>query len=289
MGMGFPERPASEMMVGTEGSRMTPGGTSRANAHSNSRRALFTVTSFGLGLIAAPLPARWRRAVPGLEESAHADAAIPSALIQFVGCLVATGLAYVAWFNGQFDAIDAAAAAQGDSGRWNSEEHAILGRALLHGNPILPFVFIFTSPLGFSLATAAISGLIRLLHGIITRDPMPDPVLGLVDHGIARLRGRMKERERENSKDSSPDRLIIGTKADGYALAIETSKDLDWREGNTIVVASVWYRLKSKAEMTTPAGLRLRYVLEEMPIGVAVRGMRKYDPGHAPIVVSGDG
>lgn len=255
-------------------------------AADQAKRWSATALSFLLGLVAAPLPERWRRAIPLLDGSAHAEASVPSALIQLVGGLFLFFFGYAAWMDAQYAAIDAAAEAAGHAGRWNVDENKALGAALMTGNPFLIPIYALTSLTGLTTGVASVGGLVRLLHGAITRDVMPDPLLGLIDLGLRKLRGETARRVRERSKDRSPDKLIMGSAKDDFAIIIETSKDLDWREGNTIIVASTWYRLRSKSESKGPSGLRLRYILEEMPVGVAVRGVRRYDPGHAPEIVS---
>lgn len=260
---------------------------------SHARHAVDTTTagalgagSFVLGLLAAPLPPRWRRAIPVLEASAYADAAVPSAVLQAVAAIGLLALGFVAWMHGQVDAIDAKADATGAVATLDETDQKIVGAAMLGMNPVLPLIFALTTLQGQVLLTAFFSGTARLLHCAITREVMPDPVLGLIDWSIRRLQGKVAHERREKSKDRSPDRMIIGGPGDAFLIAIETAAEFDWREGNTVIVAGEWYRLKSRRELTTAAGLRQRYELEKMPTGVAIRGMRRYDPGHAPTVES---
>ena len=247
------------------------------------------LTTILLGLVSAPLPARWRRRFPLLEQSAWPDVHVASSVLQILVALGLFVMGYLAWMNGQLAEIDHHAAGVGHKGAFNPEETMVVSRALLLGNPILPFIYAFTSWSGFVFLLAFLGGFVRTCHGAITKEVMPDPTLGLIDFAIRKLQGKAAHEIRERGKDRSADRLILGDgKTDGFAIVIETSKDFDWREGNTIIVANTWYRMKSRGETRTETGLRLRYVLEEMPVGVAVRGMRRYDPGHAPIIVRAD-
>jgi hypothetical protein len=241
-----------------------------------------TAGSFLLGLVASILPARWRRAVPALEASAYEAASIPSSLLQATLAIAVFVVAYLAWYRHQGELIDAAAIAKGG----DTQEGQILGRTLMLANPVLPLIFLFTSWKGFVPAVVFVCGVIRTVHGAITREVMPDPVLGLVDLLVNALRTEGARRARENAKDTSPDRLYIGAASDSFVLCVDTAHDLDWNVGNTVVVAGEHYRLKAKREDRTPAGLRLRYELEVMPQGIAVRGWRRYDPKEPPIVMS---
>ena len=247
------------------------------------------LSSLLLGLVAAPLPARWRRAVPPLELSSWRELSVVSGVLQILAALALFAMGYLAWIDAQYVAIDQAAEAAGHAGKLNVEENQIAGRALLLANPILPLIYAFTSPGGFVFFFAFLGGFVRTCHSAVTKDVMPDPSLGVIDWVLRKAQGKAAHEVRERGKDRSPDRLILGDgKADGFAIVIETAKDFDWRDGNTIVVANTWYRLKSRGEMRSAEGLRLRYVLEEMPVGVAIRGLRRYEPGHAPIVVRAD-
>lgn len=251
------------------------------------QRGAVTISSFLLGLVAAPLPARWRRRLPVMESSAFEAASIFSGFLQALGALTIFVLGYLAWIHHQYDLIDARALAAGDRGAWNSEEQQVLGRALLLGNPILPIIFMFTSWSGFLPIVFLAGGAIRMIHGAITKEVMPDPVLGLLDLGIATLLRKKRVTDRERSKDASPDRLYVGGPSDGWALCLDTATDFAWNVGNTVIVAGEQYRLKAKREDRTPTGLRLRYELETMPHGIAIRGLRRYEPKDPPIVMSG--
>jgi hypothetical protein len=255
---------------------------SRREMLQNARGAAATgavgLTSMLLGLIAAPLPPRWRRA-PALETSMWRGMSIPSGLLQSVAFLALFVLGYLHWMDATLATIDAKAATHA-----NADEHVVMGRALLLSNPILPFIFMFTSITGLVTAIGALGGLVRVVHGAVTKEVLPDPALGLIDFGVAKLQRKAGHSLRERAKDRRPDRLILGRPQDGFAITIETQQDFDWSDGNTVVVANAWYRLKSRQQFQTPYGLRLRYVLEEMPTGIAIRGLRRYDPGHAPVV-----
>lgn len=249
------------------------------------RAGAIGIGSFLLGLLAAPLPARWRRSVAVLEGSAWREASIPSGLLQALVALGLGFLGYLAWINGQWAAIDEAARLAGERGK-DVNEHEIAGRVMMFANPLLPVIYVLTSATGMATFIAWLGGGIRLVHGAITKEVMPDPVLGLVDWVASLMQGRAAHELRERAKDRSPDRLILGADGARIALSIETAAELDWREGNTIIVSGDWYRLVARSESRGPAGIRLRYDLERMPQGVAIRGMRRYDPGHAPEVVS---
>ncbi len=247
------------------------------------------VSSFLIGLVASALPARWRDRVPTLQTSAWAEAAVPSALIQVLLMLALYAVGYPIWMDGIHAEIERTAHAAGHGGRFDVEGKIAMASAALTGNPFLPLIYFFTSWHGFLTGLLAGTGVIRLLHDAITSEPMPEPLLGIGDWLWVMLAGKRDRKRREDSKDRSPDRVIVGGGGDAFALRIETADDLPWREGNTVLVQRVAYRVKARAERQGPAGLRIVFDLESQPDGEAIRGTPKpYAPARAPIVSGSD-
>jgi hypothetical protein len=237
-----------------------------------------TIGAYVLAIPASVLPLRWRRALRLPDDLPCADMSILSALAQFVACMGLGVLGYFAWIHAQYAAMDARYTQLDTTGAMGKEDYTLLGYTSLSMNPVLPLIFIFTSPIGFATALFMVSALVRVVHQGVTREPGADPVLGGIDALLAMLNAKRRVKQREASKAAGPDRITAGDAAAGFALRIDSNVDYDLRQGITVQIGQEFYRVLRVREMKTSGGMRILYDLETMPQGVAVRGMRRYDP-----------
>jgi len=249
-----------------------------ANIHQVAGKGAITIGAYLLAIPASVLPVRWRHALRLPDDLPCGEMSILSAFLQFFACIGGGILGFFAWIHAQYAAMDARYAQLDTTGALGKEDYSMMGYTLLGMNPILPLIYIFTSPVGFTMALFMVTGLVRAIHQGVTRDPAPDPVLAGIDALHAMVSKRRGEQRRESSKAPGPDRLTTGNAASGFALRIDSNQDYDLKAGNTVQVDSAYYRVLCVREMHTSGGMRILYDLEPMPAGLAIRGMRRYQP-----------
>lgn len=253
------------------------------------KRDLGLAAGFLLSLVLSPLPDKWRRPVErwlGLNPN---DAALASGLVQLFTFLTLWAFGYWAWYHGIDAELNEGTRRLAETGKYDQESYAIIGASALAMSPLLTVIYCFWSPVGFVTMLGTLGGLVRVISAAATGDNCADPTLSIIEWARARLTasGRAKLRVRAKG-DASPDRLEVGRIAeDGYDLRLTTSQDLDWRPGNSIVVAGEAFFHLSAQEIRDEAGrLRIRHDLRRLRVGEIVRGPKPYQPTSAPEVVS---
>lgn len=249
------------------------------------RKSALTGADLLVSFLVAPLPRDWRGWTErrwGLDVD---RVAIPSGLFQFGVAFVVAILGYVAWFHGLSAGIDAAAEAMSTTGKYDAESYKIIGAAGLWMNPLLPLIYVLTTPVGFLSALGMAGGAARAISGAATGENIADPTLTLVDWLRRTLFARWLRHRRERAKGPpSPDHIEVGAMADaGFDLRLTSAWDLDWHPGNTIMVAGQPFILLSRADIRDDqARLRVRYDLRKLGVGEIMRAPKHYAPSEAP-------
>ena len=257
----------------------------RGEAKALARRTALTGVGLLVSFLVAPLPPSWRGWAErrwGLDVD---RVAIPSGLIQFGLAFLVAILGYVAWFHALSTSLDAVADRLGVTGSLDPESYKMIGAASLWMNPLLPLIYVITTPIGFVSALGMLGGSIRAIGGAATGENMPDPTLALLDWLRRTLFSRWLKHRRDQSKGpTTPDCIELGVRAnDGFDLRITSTWEFDWRPGNTIVVAGEPLILISKDEIRDArARLRLRYDLRKLGVGEIIRAPKAYVPSQAP-------
>lgn len=239
---------------------------------------------FLLALPLSALPIAWREAVEDRLGLRAGAAGGPSAFIQFFGFGLLWVFGYRAWMQHQFDLIEQSARAAAESGRHDYLEVVMPSMAMMWANPIMPFLFTFTSLLGFLAFLFGAGGFVRLMSFAIASEPIADPTFLAIDFTRCKLHRSARVQVRERSKGpKAPDRVLFDDGSHSWDVRIESQHDYDWREGNTIAAAGRYFHLVERSEVRNADGhLRLRYDLKEIGVGVAYRGLRAYQPAEPP-------
>lgn len=160
----------------------------------------------------------------------------------------------------------------GGSESWSPEGLRFLGYAL--------------TPKGLFLEYAFVTGIVRSLHAVATRQALGDPLLSLV---LAALRGG-RARRRESARlaqlgPDRPDRVL----EQGEELIVLAARDKpNWDERATIRVGERFYRLRGLSERPDGEWQVLAYRLSPVDAGAVLRGLVHYEPpprpGQRPVV-----
>lgn len=243
-----------------------------------------------VSFLLAPLPVAWRRPVTSRLDLDIDHAAILSSLAQLFLSLALWGLGYWVWFHGVDEELTAGARRLAESGgKYDQESYAIIGASALAMSPLLTIVYTLTTAVGFVTALATAGGLTRVIVAAATRENCPDPTLSALEWIRSVFMGRRAAKLRARDKgERSPDRLEMGDIAsDGYDLRLTTQEELDWRVGNSIVVAGEPFFVIASSEVRDDEGrLRIRHDLRRLRVGEIVRAPRPYRPTTPPVIVT---
>lgn len=261
----------------------------RGGAARHAGRATGLTAGFFLALLLAPLPETWRDRLVRRLDLSVARYAIVSAVAQFIAGMVMLGLGYLPYMDGLSEQVTAQAeAAAGPRG--DPTDQIFAGHALLWLNPLLPVLYVLTTPWGFLSALVTFGGAVRSLQGAITRETPPDPTLALIDWVRRHLQGRASTASREKRKGPPlPDRVFHGDGSLGWHVRIVSREDYPWREGISVLIDGEAHRLVSRRETTDGHGhLRTAYELRRQAAAEAMRGMQPYSPALPPLVSGPD-
>lgn len=149
----------------------------------------------------------------------------------------------------------------GGSESWSPEGLRFLGYAL--------------TPKGLLLEYAFVTGIVRSLHAVTTRQALGDPLLSLV---LAVLRG-VRARRRESARlaqlgPERPDRVL----EQGEDLIVLSAREKpDWNERATIKIGERFYQLLGVLERPDEEWRVLAYRLTPVAAGSVLRGLVHYE------------
>lgn len=151
---------------------------------------------------------------------------------------------------------------KGGSASWSPEGLRVLGYAL--------------TAQGLVLEYAILTGLVRGLNAVATRQPLGDPLLSLALGAFRGGRARRRERERlARQGPERPDRLL----EDGEDLIVLAAREKpDWDERATIGIGERFYRVRGPTERPDEGWQVLAYRLTPVEAGSMLRGLVRYEP-----------
>jgi len=226
-----------------------------------------------LSVLIAPIPEAWR---PGLEERLELrpdKVGVPSGLLQLVVFAVVGTLGLGAWMKvltSSVKGIDDMEAA-----------------AMLWLNPVLPLIYILTTPTGFLSAVGALGGLVRLLSGAGSRQNTPDPSLALIDFLRRTVLDKGAGKMRERSKGTrTRDDVQHAQGEETWDLRIVSWDDHDWHRGAGVRALGAAWTLLAVTDVTDAQGrLRIAYEFRRVAGAGVLRGYNTYAPLQPPRVV----
>jgi hypothetical protein len=138
----------------------------------------------------------------------------------------------------------------------------------------LRFLAYAFTPQGLILEYAFLTGFVRTLNLVATRQPLGDPLLSLLLGVLRGGRARRREQEREGRLGPErPDRVLH----DGEDLIVLAAREKpDWNERSTIEVGEQFYRLRDVSERPDENRRVLAYRLRPLEAGAVMRGLVRY-------------
>ena len=155
---------------------------------------------------------------------------------------------------------------------------------------IAPIAFVIGTPIGALSAYLMITGLVRIIAGVV-REPVGDPIV----HGSIRL-ARWLRADRTQRREAAArevqegpevaDRLVSAARLaiDGAELVVVASRRKDeWIEGTILDCGDRYFRVGFAVDRMLPGGLRTLYPLRAQPDAGVFRRLVRYD---LPMLVS---
>jgi len=150
---------------------------------------------------------------------------------------------------------------------------------------IAPLAFVIGTPIGALSAYLVITAAIRVVAGVVAREPLGDPIVhGTIGLGRA-LRARRSRKRDEGLRAALEgpevaDRLTSAERLqveDAELVVVASRRKPEWTEGTILDCGDRYFRVGPASERKLPGGLRTLYPLRAQPDAGVFRRLVRYD------------